>query len=406
MITTAVAVLISGLPDFVKSGAEVMRQNNFAQLNGKKIGLVTNHTATIGDEHLIDILHRNPNLNLTSLFGPEHGLRGEADAGAKVSDGIDTKTGLPVYSLYGEIRRPTPEMLKNCDILVFDIQDVGARFYTYTSTLGLCMQSAAEANIPFLVFDRPNPLGGVNIAGWIRKPQFESFVGQYPIPIQSGLTMGELAQMIKGENFLPNLAKLDLQIAKCEGWQRNKLFSDYNSKWIAPSPNLPSFQNALLYPGMCLFEGLSASEGRGTKNPFLTLGAPQINSKLLSDNLNKTKIPGVKFVATDFTPVSIEGMSSSPKFKDQPLGGVTIEVTNPSEVNPVETGIHLIHAFYNAIPPNQKETFFNRNWLAKLAGTYELEDQIKSGKTPQQIIESYSQDVKQFNTMRSKYLLY
>lgn len=390
----------------LKTGAELLQIQNFLPLRGKKVGLITNHTAVVGNQHIIDAVHSSKEVELVALFGPEHGIRGAADAGAKIQDSVDQKTGIPIFSLYGTNRRPTPEMLRGCDALVFDIQDVGARFYTYISTLGLCMQSAAEAKIPFYVLDRPNPLGGNQIAGWIRQPEFDSFVGQYPIPIQSGLTMGELAKMIKGEAYLPNLENLELNIIPCQGWKRAELFSDYGTNWIAPSPNLPQFENALVYPGTCLFEGLNASEGRGTKNPFLTLGAPNLDSQSLAKELNNRELPGVVFVPHDFTPISITGMSSEPKLKNQHLGGLEILVTNPREVKPVELGIYLAHAFYQAIPNSQKATFFNKPWLAKLAGTNQLADLIESGQDPEAIIDSYRGEVEQFRKRRAKYLLY
>ncbi|ARU42066.1 hypothetical protein CCB80_13315 [Armatimonadetes bacterium Uphvl-Ar1] len=294
-----IPLLLALIPQTL-TGAQVMHQTNFQPLENKRVGLVTNHTAMVGDTHLIDILHANPKIKLTALFGPEHGLRGLADAGAKITDETDPKTGVPIFSLYGQTQKPKQEHLKNLDILVYDIQDIGARFYTYISTLGLCMQAAAEAKIPFLVLDRPNPLGGTKVSGYVLEPAHASFVGQYPIPIQYGLTIGELAKMIKGEAWLPGLQNLDLQVAKLENWNRNQTAA--GQPWIKPSPNIPDFETALLYPGTCLFEAIHASEGRGTTEPFLKLGAPYINAEKLAQTLNSKNIPGIDFSSVSFTP--------------------------------------------------------------------------------------------------------
>lgn len=383
-----------------------MNRNHFQQLEGLRVGLVTNHTAIVGNDHLIDVLHANPKIRLTALFGPEHGLRGLAGAGAKVSDSIDEKTGVPIFSLYGSTRQPTKKMLSNCDILVFDIQDIGARFYTYISTLGLCMQSAAESKIPFLILDRPNPLGGEQVSGFVLDPKNTSIVGQYPIPIQYGLTIAELAKMIKGERWLPNLENLDLRVGKLENWQRNQLWPQTGNTWVKPSPNIPNFETALIYPGTCLFEAINASEGRGTHSPFLQVGAPYINAEKTADKLNAKALPGLNFVPLTTKPRSIIGMSESPRFKDKTLPGIQINVTNTAIVKPVELGIHLLHAFHAQTKGLDRLRFFNSNWLTKLSGTTRLESDLAIGKTPEQIIKSWQHEVEQFKTLRSQYLLY
>lgn len=398
-----IPLLLALIPQTL-TGAQVMHQTNFQPLENKRVGLVTNHTAMVGDTHLIDILHANPKIKLTALFGPEHGLRGLADAGAKITDETDPKTGVPIFSLYGQTQKPKQEHLKNLDILVYDIQDIGARFYTYISTLGLCMQAAAEAKIPFLVLDRPNPLGGNRVSGYVLEPAHASFVGQYPIPIQYGLTIGELATMIKGEAWLPGLQNLDLQVAKLENWNRNQTAA--GQPWIKPSPNIPDFETALLYPGTCLFEAIHASEGRGTTEPFLKLGAPYINSEKLIQTLNSKNLPGIDFSPVSFTPQSIQGMSASPRFKDKLVHGVEITVTDPSNVQPVELGIHLVHAFYHQSKGIDRLRFFNSNWITKLAGTKRLQNDLEFGKTPEEIIASWQFELNQFKLLRAKYLLY
>lgn len=390
----------------VQTGAEMMQRNGFASLEGHRVGLVTNHTAVVGNQHLIDALFDNPKIKLVALFGPEHGLRGEADAGAKVGDSIDARTGVPVYSLYGSNRQPTPKQLEGCDILVYDIQDIGARFYTYISTLGLCMQSAAKAHIPFLILDRPNPLGGQQVSGYIREDKYESFVGQYPVPIQYGLTAGELAQMIQGEKWVPGLEALDLRIEKVKGWRRGDLFPRTGLSWVAPSPNIPDFETALVYPGSCLFEAVYASEGRGTEKPFLTLGAPYLDSAEAAKRLNAAHLPGVVVSAMPFTPRSIKGMSESPRFQDRPLHGIQISVTDPAAVRPVELGIHLVTEFFRQTKGLDRVRFFNSSWMAKLAGTSRLEADLSVGKSPEHIIASWQFEVEQFRQKREPYLLY
>ena len=388
------------------SGAAVMNRTNFQELEGLRVGLVTNHTALVQGEHLIDILHTNNKIKLTALFGPEHGLRGLADAGSKVSDSVDEKTGVPIFSLYGSTRQPTKKMLANCDILVFDIQDVGARFYTYISTLGLCMQSAAESNIPFLILDRPNPLGGTQVSGYVLEPKHSSFVGQYPIPIQYGLTIGELATMIKGEKWLPGLENLDLKVAMLENWRRDQLWPESGSPWIKPSPNIPNFETAQIYAGTCLFEAIHASEGRGTRSPFLQIGAPYINATKTAEQLNSKNLPGVQFEPVTIKPESIVGMSESPRFKNQTLPAIEIKVTNSPLVKPVELGIHLVHAFHAQASGIDRMRFFNTNWMNKLSGTTRLETDLQQGKTPEQIIKSWESEINEFKLLRQKYLIY
>ena len=239
----------------------------------KTVGLVVNHTALVGDEHLINLVHAAPNVRVGAIFGPEHGLRGKAEDGEAVSDGKDLLTGAPVYSLYGATRKPTSTMLAGLDVLIFDIQDVGARFYTFISTMGLSMQAAAEAGIPFIVLDRPNPLSGAYVSGFVLESEQESFVGQYAIPIAHGLTVGELAMMIQGEGLMPSLESLALEVVSMEGWDRSMQWPDTGRPWVATSPNIPRFDNALVYPGTCFFEATSASEGRGTLTPFLQVGS-------------------------------------------------------------------------------------------------------------------------------------
>ncbi len=388
----------------VVSGAERLAAGGFSSLENQRAGLITNHTATVGDRHLADLLHESPAVALTALFGPEHGIRGDAPAGARIDDDVDSATGVPVHSLYGEIRKPTPGMLEEVDVLLFDIQDVGARFYTYISTMGYGMQAAAEKGIPFVVLDRPNPLGGDLVEGFVLEPGHESFVGLYPIPVVHGMTVGELALMIQGEGMLEGLEHLDLTVVEAEGWQRSMRWPSTGWRWNPPSPNIPDFETALIYPGACFFEGTTASEGRGTREPFRVVGAPWIDSGELAADLNARNIPGLAFEAVTFTPVAIEGMATRPKFRDVEIHGVRHIVEEPEAIRPVEAGVHLLDAFLAQAP--DRGDFFREARMERLAGTSRLHRSLLEGKTPDDIAASWAEGVAAFRELRAPYLRY
>lgn len=388
----------------LKTGAELLLANNFDVLKGKNVGVVTNHSAVVGGKHLVDLLHEAEDINVVVLFGPEHGIRGD-DVGI-IADATDEKTGLPVYSLYGDIRKPTPEMLSGVDVLVFDIQDIGPRFYTYITTMGLSMQAAAENGISFVVLDRPNPIGGYLIEGFVRDEDQYSFVGPFRISVTHGMTVGEIANMVKAEGMMDGLNNLDLTVVAMEGWDRNKLWTEYDLGWIKPSPNIPDFETALIYPGACFFEGLTASEGRGTQEPFILLGAPWINAQELVDDLNSRNLPGLKFEPATFTPVPLTGMTRDPKFNGQEIYGVRYVVTDSYAVRPVEAGIHMVQAFYKHTPDSDKSTFFRTEVMTRLAGTPRLQNMISEGRTAEEIIASWQDELSAFGTVRERHLLY
>ena len=393
-------------PIAVQTGAEVLLHSDFATLQGKKVGLIANQTTTVGEKHLADWLHEAPDVELVALFGPEHGLRGEADAGEKVADGVDDRTGVPVYSLYGDTRKPSAEMLAGMDILIFDIQDIGARFYTFIYTMGLAMQAAAEAGIDFMVLDRPNPLGGEYVAGFVREPGFESFVSDYPIPVQHGLTIGELAMMVRDEGFYDGLQGLDLTVVAMQGWQRHMQWPDTDLPWQQTSPNIPDFETALIYPGTCFFEAVEASEGRGTYQPFKQIGAPWADSLDAAATLNTAGLPGVTFAPISFVPASIEGMASNPGFLGEEIQGVRLAVSDPKAFRPVEAGIHILTYFYNAVPETERASFVNERWLGLLAGTDRLQSSLEAGLSAEAIIASWQDEVDMFKQQRQAYLLY
>ena len=403
--TESVAVAVTDTP--FKTGAEVLSTNGFEGLAGKRVGMIVNHTAKVGDAHLIDVIHEAPNVELVALFGPEHGIRGDEDAGALVDDGIDEKTGVPVYSLYsGQSRRPAPESLQGLDVLVFDIQDIGARFYTYISTMGLAMQAAAEQGIAFMVLDRPNPLGGMYVAGYTLEPSQTSFVGQYPVPIAHGLTVGELALMVQGEPYLDGLDSLDLQVVAMEGWERSQTWTQLDRPWIPTSPNIPDVETAWIYPGMCFFEAVEVSEGRGTRAPFRQVGASWANADELVEQVAAAGLPGVRLEATHFVPESIEGMASNPRFLGEELAGVQLSVTDWAAFDPVATGVYILHAFYTQSAGAVREGFFNERWLARLAGTHRLQEALIAGESPEEIVAGWDSEVEAFRERRTPYLLY
>jgi len=396
-------------PESVRTGAEVLAENGFAALDGKQVGLIVNHTAQVDTAHLIDRVSRAPNVELGALFGPEHGLRGTAGAGETVEDGRDVRTGVPIYSLYGDTRKPTPSEMEGLDALVFDVQDVGARFYTYITTMGLAMQAAAEADLEFVVLDRPNPLGGTYVSGFTLEAQHESFVGRYPIPIAHGLTIGELARLIKNERLLPGLQDLDLTVVSLRNWSREMQWPDTQRDWVAPSPNLPTWETALVYPGMCFFEGVRVSEGRGTDHPFLQIGLPwgRGAATAVVDSLKARSLPGVSVDTTSFTPTPRPEAAPSPRFENQRLHGFRLNVTDRRAVKPVELGIYALHATYQQAEVQGGASFVSRpDHLTRLAGTEQLQVLLEQGASPDSIIASWQNDVGQFRERREPYLLH
>ncbi|NBB86783.1 MAG: DUF1343 domain-containing protein [Bacteroidetes bacterium] len=385
-----------------RTGAAVAAADTFAVLHGQRIGLIGNHTSTVGDRHLADLLHEVPEVTLTALFGPEHGLRGTADAGASVADGRDPDTGVPIYSLYGETRRPTPAMLANLDVLVFDMQDVGARFYTYISTMGLAMQAAAEAELPFVVLDRPNPLGGTYVSGFVLEEEQRSFVGMYPIPIAHGLTTGELARMIRGEAWLEGLEGLDLTVVPMDGWQRSQRWDEGEAAWIPPSPNIPDAETAYLYPGTCFVEATAASEGRGTDAPFRLIGHPDLDGAALAADLNDRSLPGVDVTAASFTPTSRAG-ATVPKHRGTRVEGVELRVMDADSLDAVALGVHLLEALLSHGGSAMLE---RPAWLDRLAGTPRLREALERGTPAASIIADWEDEVARFKEARSSYLLY
>ncbi len=384
------------------TGLDVLEMDNFSALQGKTIAVITNMTALDSrGRHLVDILNDAPDIRVAAILSPEHGFRGTAEAGHKVGSGNDPKTGIPIISMYGKTRKPTPEMLAGIDMILFDIQDIGARFYTYISTMGYGMQAAAENGIAFMVLDRPNPISNRCEGAILDTAGYSSFVGRYPIPVRHGLSVGELAQMIKGENWTDtDLAKLNLVIVPVRNWDGNKFFGS----WPPPSPNIPDLETALIYPGTCLLEGTNLSEGRGTEHPFLEFGAPYIDASALRADLDRTPHPGLKLDTLSFTPVSIEGKATKPKYENQLCHGIQVTITDMDSVKAVAFGVSLLSSVKRLFPNDF--AWRDHRWINLLWGNSDLMEAIDRGEDAAQILARCDAGLDTFRKMSATYRLY
>lgn len=380
----------------VKTGGAQLISNHLSELEGKNVGLVMNPTAVVNGVHMLDTLIAL-DVEIAALFAPEHGFRGEAGAGEKIEDGVDQQTGLPVYSLYGSTRKPSPEMLEKVDLLLFDMQDVGARFYTYHATMGLVIEAAADAGVPVWILDRPNPLGGEYVSGWIREDEYSSFVGPYPIPAAHGLTLGELALMMAGEGWLETEAEPSVRVIEMAGWNRSMLWPDTDLPWIAPSPNLPTFEHAYVYLGTCLIEGTSLSEGRGTSDPFLTLGSPNTTLSVTKIDRLNSRISGGSVTSAAFTPRDIPGVARNPKHEGEESYGILITVDDYSIYQPFENGLIILSELMQNTPEAT-----TKDYIYNLAGTKKIDDIIDGEFQPGEADFNF----KSFMSERDQYLLY
>jgi uncharacterized protein YbbC (DUF1343 family)/CubicO group peptidase (beta-lactamase class C family) len=373
----------------VLTGIDVLERDGFKQLAGLRIGLVTNQTGRDrSGRSTIDVLFKAPGVKLAALFSPEHGIRGIADE--KVSDTKDEQTGLPIYSLYGETRRPKPEQLKDLDALVYDIQDVGARFYTYITTLGYVLEEAAKAKLPVFVLDRPNPINGVDIEGPIADLDKLSFIAYHRIPVRHGMTVGELARLYNEERKID----ADLRVIKMENWRRAMWFDSTGLTWINPSPNMRSLVEASLYPGIGLLEATNLSVGRGTDTPFEVIGAPWLDGAKLATYLNARKIPGVRFVPARFTP-------KSSVFKNEECSGINIVIVDRSQFQSVPTGIEIAVALHRLFPTEWKIDAYSH-----LLVNSDTLERLKRGVSPEEIIRSWGGSLDNFRRARIRALLY
>jgi uncharacterized protein YbbC (DUF1343 family) len=394
----------------VKVGAQILIEHHLDMLRGKRVGIVTNHSAVLADgRHIVDVLLECPGINVVALFGPEHGIRGDAPDGKSVEHGSDAQTGVKVYSLYGKVTKPTDEMLRDIDVMILDIQDVGVRFYTFISTLSLTLEAAAEHHIKYIVLDRPNPIRGTAVEGAVREDSLKSFVGLHPIPVAHGMTVGELATMFNGEGWLAEGVKADLNVMTMENWDRRMWYDETGLPWIKPSPNIMTLNTAIVYPGICFIEGTNVSEGRGTQHPFEYIGAPWINGTELANELNSYNLPGVAFEPIHFTPTDIASVMSDPKYDNQKCGGVFIRVVDRSKFEPVRTGIYVLYAL-KRLYPNEFKWRESRSgralYVDKLTGTANVRLMLDAGKKPDEIIATWQEGLDKFRSIRAKYLLY
>ena len=379
----------SGRPGRVQVGLDVLESEKFAPLRGKHVGLITNHTGldALG-RSTVDLLSHAPGVQLVALFSPEHGLAGNNDE--RVASTKDAATGLPIYSLYAETRRPTDAMLQGIDTLVFDVQDAGVRFYTYTTTMAYCMEEAAKHNIAFYVLDRPNPLGGEVVEGPVLDADKTSFTGYYPLPVRYGLTIGELAQFLNTENHI----NCELHVIAMKNWHRNYFYESTGSRWVPPSPNLRTLKGSILYPGLEILQSAGVSVGRGTETPFEEFGAPWINGDEVATELNARHLPGLRFTGQPFIPVV--GL-----YGGQRCGGVAVRVTDKQAVRSMSMGIEIAAVLKKLYPTN-----FDPAKLLFLVANADTIRQLQEGTSPEQIVASWSNQLNDFDTLRRKYYLY
>ena len=373
----------------VLTGLDVLKRDNFQPLQGRRVGLITNQTGVdLAGETSIDLLRAAPGVSLVALFSPEHGIRGEADNA--VNDNRDGRTGLPIYSLYGPRKRPTAPELRGIDTLVFDIQDAGSRFYTYLTTLGLTLETAAEHKLRAVVLDRPNPIGGLAIEGPVLEPGRESFTGYHPLPVRHGMTLGELAGLLNRERKIG----ADLQVIPMRGWRRSMLFDETGLRWINPSPNMTSLTSALLYPGVGLLETTNISVGRGTDRPFRIVGAPFIDGAALAAALSAETLAGVRFTEARFTP-------TSSVYAGRSCGGVEVIIEDRSKIEPVRVGLAIAQKLRLLYPSQWKAGSF-----ITLLAHAPAHNALLRGDPVDAIEASYRPELSAFATLRSTYLLY
>ena len=387
----------------VKLGLDVLLDSRHELLAGNRIGLIV-HPASINArfEYAADLFFENDRIDLRALFGPQHGIHGETqDNMIEWQSFRDSRTGLPAYSLYGRTRKPTAEMLDDVDVLVFDVQDVGTRVYTFIYTMALAMEAAKKAGKRFIVLDRPNPINGVQIEGNLQENEFASFVGMYPIPMRHGMTIAELALMFNAEFGIGS----DLEVIRMEGWRRAMWFEETGLPWVLPSPNMPTVDTAVVYPGMVMFEGTEVSEGRGTTRPFEIIGAPYIERRRLVDNLNAEQLPGCVFRPLHFEP-------TFHKFAGKLCGGLQVHVTDRDSFKPVITGVAIIRAIRELYGDDFKwkqppyEYVYDKLPFDIINGTAGVREMIEAQVPVREIEASWQQDVAAFSERRKPYLLY
>lgn len=378
------------------AGIDVLLAEGAGPLAGRRVGLITNHTGLTADgRSTIDALAEHPDLELIALFAPEHGIRGTAEAGEIIEDERDARTGLPVHSLYGETRVPTPEMLADLDALAFDIQDIGSRYYTYIWTMAEALVAADSQGIRFVVLDRPNPIGGIQVQGNILDPEFATFVGLHPVAMRHGLTVGEMARYLNAELEIG----ADLHVVPLRGWQRSQWFDETGLQWVAPSPNMPDLESATHYPGTCLFEGTNLSVGRGTGAAFRQIGAPWLDADALVERLAGRRLPGVAIDTVSFMPEN----PGDGKYPGEAVHGLRFTVTDRRSYDPVRTAIAVLIEIRNLHP--DRLAFLERHF-DRLAGTDTIRQAVLAGTDLDEIAATWESARENFERRRTRYLLY
>jgi len=375
------------------TGLDVLERDGFKQLEGKRVGLITNHTSVDQNGvNAIDAFHKAGNFKLAAIFAAEHGYRGVEEGGAYIANSTDPVTGVPVYSLYGKNKqRPAPEMLKDLDVLVFDIQDIGARFYTYLTTMGYAMEESAKAGLPFMVLDRPNPIGGL-VEGPVLEPGISFFTAYFPVPVRHGFTAGEMALFHKANLKL----NLDLTVIKMENWTRDQFFDQTGVVWTNPSPNIRNVHAEVLYPGLGCFEASNVSVGRGTDRPFLWFGAPWMKAGKIARKLSKAGLKGVKFSTLDLTP-------ANDMYEGKLCKGIRIEVTDESAVRALDI---FTNASYLLKKYNGGDFQLNQVEIRKMTGSSDLYNMLEAGAKPPEILAAFEKSNAPFRAEAAKYLLY
>lgn len=380
----------------VKTGLQLLADEGLREVSGKRVGVVTNHTGVTADfTHIVDLFHRHPDLDVKVVFSPEHGFRGDAADGVHVENSIDSRTGIPVFSLYGPRLEPPRRLLEKLDLIIYDIQDVGARFYTYISTLFHVLKAAGEVGVSVLVLDRPNPITGLRVEGPTLEPRFRSFVGVWTIPVRYGLTVGELANLFNEEAGLG----AQVEVLKMRGWRREMWFDETGLPWVPPSPNMPSLSTAIVYPGTCLLEGTNISEGRGTTRPFEVVGAPWLDEYSVIEELESLPLRGFRLRPSVFTP-------RFGKYRGEPCHGFQIYVTDRDRFEPVKFGLAIVWAIRRIHPKSLRFTRSRgRYYFDLLVGS----DRPRKLITENQRFEELArvcEDTARFKKIRERYLLY
>jgi uncharacterized protein YbbC (DUF1343 family) len=392
---TSVATTTSAERDGTELGVEVLLRDSLDVLRGKRVGLITNHTGRDRNgTSTIDLLYRAQGVRLTALFGPEHGIRGVAADGVKIASTVDSATGVPIYSLYGETRVPTPEMLRDVDVLVYDIQDVGARVYTYVWTMALAAEAAGKLGKKFVVLDRPNPIRGDRVEGGMLRPEFRSFVGQYPVALRYGLTAGELLRYLVGTGQIA----ADVTVIPLRGWRQSMWWEDTGIPWVNPSPNMRSVNAALLYTGTVFFEATNVSEGRGTDKPFELVGASWLtDAGAIARELNAKQLPGVRFDSTSRT------MGRGGKFTGQTIPMIEITITDRNAVRAPELGAHMLRAIYKRHP---RQFAWREQGIERLSGSRALRQAVEREGGVEALIAVWRHESEEFAAAAAKYRLY